>query len=118
MRWCLKVLLGRKMYFLLIQLKDGGLLLRNVECAILAHVLQRRQVLFGGHLWQSRYTMLKNPTVILLDGKLFAWAIGRFKVFPNTETAIGIDAPRKFNPELVLFPYFAGIGLIGILYPF
>src|SRR2546430_12425717 len=33
----------------------------------------------------------------------------RLEMFPDPHLAVGIDAPRQLDPELVLFPHFPGI---------
>src|SRR5437764_15407439 len=60
--------------------------------------------------------MLEDPTVVFFDRQLLSWAIRGLEVFAYAETTVRVDVPREFNPELILFPHFTWIGLIGIFY--
>src|SRR5438876_9231224 len=59
--------------------------------------------------------MLEDPTVVFFDRQLLSWAIRGLEVFAYAETTVRVDAPGEFNPELVLFPHFTWIGLVGVV---
>src|SRR5258708_37374853 len=41
--------------------------------------------------------------------------IRRFEPLPDSHRTIGIDRPRKVDPEFILFPNFSRIRLIGVI---
>src|SRR5579883_16882 len=71
-------------------------------------------MLARGGFWQARHAVLKNPAVIFFDSKLRSWTVGRFEVAANAEAAVGVDTPGKLDPEFILFPYLAWIGLVRV----
>src|SRR6185369_14212283 len=77
------------------------------EAAVLAHVRERREALLLRGLGQAGHGVLEDPPVQLLDPELLAGAIGRLEVLADAEAAVGIDAPRQLDPELVLLPHLA-----------
>src|SRR5439155_15546863 len=80
------------------------------ERAVLAHVGERREPLFLRRLGQPGHAVLEDPAVELFDPQLGAGAVGRLEVLADAERAVGIDAPRELDPELVLFPHLAEAG--------
>src|SRR5207245_9783778 len=75
------------------------------ERAVLAHVLERRQLLLRRGFWQAGHAVLEDPAVLLLDAELLARAIRRLEVLPDAERAVRIDPPGELDPELVLLPH-------------
>ena len=80
--------------------------LGHQEGAVLAHVFQRRDFFLGRGLRQARHAVLEHPLVVLRHRELLARPVRRLEVFPDTQGAVGIDAPGQLDPELVLFPHF------------
>jgi hypothetical protein len=76
--------------------------------------LQRGQALTCRLLGKAGHRVLKDVTVVLVDAQLGARFLLRLKVLANPERAVGIDAPRELDPELVLFPDLAGIDLASV----
>src|SRR5689334_17508501 len=72
----------------------------HLESTVLAHVLKRRQIELLRSLRETRYRVLENPSKVLVDGDLFARAIGRFEELADAESAVRIDFPRERDPEL------------------
>ena len=88
---------------------------RNEVRAVLAHVLERRHAVLLGFLGQARHRVLEDPLVVLVYRDALTRAIGRLVPLANAQAAIGVDAPRQLDPELVFFPHLAGIGLVSKL---
>src|SRR4029077_11764006 len=96
--------------------RAGSLLVRAVhavldqERAVLAHVLERRQLLLRGRGRKPGHAVLEHPPVLLLDSELLARAIRRLEVLPDAERAVGVDPPGELDPVLVFFPDLADAG--------
>src|SRR5260370_12595514 len=84
--------------------------LLDQESTIAAHVGEWGQPFVGGSRGQARHAVLENPAIEVFDRQFLAGAIRRFEILADAERAIGIDAPRKLNPELILLPDFAEAG--------
>src|SRR6516164_4562225 len=54
----------------------------NFERPVLPHVLQWRQTLLFRGLGEPGHGVLKNPSVIFIDGELLSWPVRRFKILP------------------------------------
>src|SRR5437588_12590007 len=76
----------------------------NQKGAVLAHVIIGREGFFRGGLRKAGDAILEDPAVVLADLQLLARTIRRLKVLAYSQRAIGINAPRKLNPELIFFP--------------
>src|SRR5262245_16947131 len=88
--------------------------LHHFESAKLAHVFQRIEPFDLGGLRQARHT-LENVTIVLVHRDFRARPVRAFKVLPNTELSPAVNLPAELDPELVLFPDPARIGLVGML---
>src|SRR5579859_211051 len=81
------------------------------ERAVLAHVVERRQALFCGSFGKAKHAVFKNPAIVFGDRQLLTSAIRRLEVLPDSQRAVGIDAPGQLDPELIFFPDLAQAGL-------
>src|SRR6185437_3197058 len=88
---------------------------RDLERRVLPHVLERRESLARCCLGQTGDGVLEDPAIVFADLELLARAIGRLEVFANAHRAVGVDAPRQLDPELVLLPNLAGIRVARVV---
>ena len=86
----------------------------DLERAVLPHVPERRQTLARGRLREARDRVLEDPAVVVVDGHLLARPVGRLEPAPDAERTVGIDPPRKLDPELVLLPDLARVRLARV----
>ena len=86
--------------------------LLHLEGPVLAHVIQGGKSFLTGGLGQPVH-VIEDVPVVFVDGDLLARPVGRNEVIPHAQAAVGIDAPGQFDPELVLFPDLARVGLVG-----
>ena len=86
---------------------------RDLEGTVLAHVRQGGESLAGRGFRESGHAIFEDPPVILFNRDSLSGTIGGFKILANPHAAVRVDVPGQAGPELVLFPDFAGIRLIG-----
>jgi len=89
---------------------------RDLHHAVAAHVLQRGVPLRLGLLGQAGHGVLEHPAVVLLEPDLLARAVWRLVVLADAERPVGVRAPGDLDPELVLLPHLARVGLVGELH--
>ncbi len=82
------------------------------EGAMLAHVVQWRQLLVRGRFGQA-FDVLEDVAVVFVDSDALSLPVRRFEVLADAERAVVVDAPGELNPELVLLPHLARIGFVG-----
>ena len=56
---------------------------------------------------QPGHRALEDVAVVLVDAERLARPLLRLEVAPDAERAVGVDAPRQRDPELVLLPHLA-----------
>ncbi len=93
--------------------------LADLDGAVAPHPLQRRQPFGRRLLRQPRHGVGEDVAVVLVDRLPLAGALDRLHERANPQRPIPVDAPRQLEPELVLFPHLAGVGLarVGDLLP-
>ena len=81
--------------------------------AVLPHVGERRQPLRCRLLGQPRDGVREEVLVVLVDRDGLARVLEALEVLADAELAVGVDAEREVDPELVLLPHLAGVRLVG-----
>src|SRR5262249_57065865 len=97
--------------FLLVQRADAT---AHLEGAVPAHPLERRQALGRRRLGQPRDRVGEHPPVVLVNAEPGGRPVLRLEVLADAQRAVGVDPPRELDPELVLLPDLAWVGLTGV----
>ena len=83
-------------------------ILRYLECPVFSHISKRAKALLLRCFRQTWDRVLKNPTVVFVNGDLFPRFVRRLKVLAYTSCTVWVKLPRQFDPTLVSIPDRAG----------
>ena len=85
------------------------------EGALAPHVLQGRQPVGRRRIRQAGNRPFEEHGVVLVDGQRGTRLFRALKLFTDTKGTVRVDSPRQVDPELLLFPNFTRVGLVGPL---
>ena len=85
------------------------------EGALAPHVLQGRQPVGSRRLGKAGDRPFEDHGVVLVDGQRGPRLFLALKLFTDAKGTVRVDSPRQVDPELLLFPNFTRVGLVGPL---